>query len=256
MQRITPQHMMRLQNDVYSPLAAMAVPFLLKHLDVDYLNEEEQKFVNELRAWNFQVTAASRAATIYQTWFDSLEKIIWRDEFALSNKTVTYPAEQTLFENLSRDTAFRFIDNSNTPQVETLNQQVTTAFKMASAQLAKEETLGNLTWWKHKESAIQHLLRDAVPALGRSKIEAGGWGNVLNAFTKYNGPSWRMIVHLTPETEAYGIYPAGQSGNPGSRFYDSFVDDWVAGKYYRLWMMKESDKKDGRIIGKLYFSKA
>jgi penicillin amidase len=61
---------------------------------------------------------------------------------------------------------------------------------------------------------------------------------------------------LTPDTEAYGIYPAGQSGNPGSRFYDNFIDDWVAGKYYRLWIMKESEAKDKRIIGRLTFSKA
>jgi penicillin amidase len=256
MQRITPQHMMRLQNDVYSPLAAMVTPFLFRHLEVAHLDEREQKIANKLRNWNFRVTSDSKAATIYQTWYDSLEKTIWLDELAQTAKTVTYPSEQTLFENLARDSAFRFIDNINTPQVETLKQQVTAAFKMAAAQLAKDEAAGNLEWWKHKESAIQHLLRDAVPALGRYKIKAGGWGNVLNAFTKYNGPSWRMIVHLTPETEAYGIYPAGQSGNPGSRFYDSFIDDWVAGKYYRLWMMKESERGDKRIIGNLHFSKA
>ena len=39
-----------------------------------------------------------------------------------------------------------------------------------------------------------------------------------------------MIVSLTPETEAYGVYPGGQSGNPGSKFYDDFIDKWVAGK--------------------------
>lgn len=255
-QRITPQQMMRLQNDVYSPLAAMVVPFLFKHLDQEYLNGEEQKLAADVRNWNFQVTASSTAATVYQTWFDSLEKAIWTDEFARIGKAITYPSEQTLFENLVRDSAFRFIDNINTPEIETLRQQVTTAFKLAAGQLAKKAAPGGLEWWKHKESAIQHLLRDALPALGRYRIEAGGWGNVLNAFTKYNGPSWRMIVHLTPETEAYGIYPAGQSGNPASRFYDNFVDDWVAGKYYRLWMMKQSEKTDKRIIGKLQFNKA
>jgi len=137
-----------------------------------------------------------------------------------------------------------------------LNQQVTTAFKMASSALDSLQTAGSLEWWKYKKSAIQHLLRDAVPALGRTNIKAGGWGNVINAFTKYNGPSWRMIVSLTPETEAYGIYPGGQSGNPGSPYYDNFIDDWIKGKYYRLWIMKKSEAGDKRIIGKLTFSKA
>jgi penicillin amidase len=127
---------------------------------------------------------------------------------------------------------------------------------MAAAELMTMEQNNTLEWWKYKRSSIQHLLRDAVPALGRSNIEAGGWGNVINAFGRTNGPSWRMVVHLTPEIEAYGIYPAGQSGNPGSRFYDSFVDDWVAGKYYRLWMMRKEEATDKRIIGTLHFSKA
>ena len=256
MQNITPQDMMRLQSDVYSTLAADAVPFLLKHIDTDYLNEEERRYLNEVQKWDFQVTAETRGATIYQTWFDSLEKVIWKDELDQVKKTISFPDEQTLFENLARDSAFAFIDNINTPQVETLNQQVTTAFKMAVSELEKIENAGKLAWWKYKESSIQHLLRDAVPALGRSNIKSGGWGNVINAFTRTNGPSWRMIVHLTPEIEAYGIYPAGQSGNPGSKHYDDFIDEWVAGKYYRLWMMKASEAGDKRIIGKLHFSKA
>ncbi|WP_121355430.1 penicillin acylase family protein [Flavisolibacter nicotianae] len=256
MQRVTPQDMMKLQYDVYSSMAADAVPFLLKHVEENYLNSDELRYIRDLKNWDFRVTTTTRGATIYQAWFDSLEKVIWSDEFAQVKKTVAYPVEQTFFEILARDSAFHFIDNINTPQVETLNQQVTTAFKMAAEALAKEEAQNGLVWWKHKGSMIQHLLRDAVPALGRLNVEAPGWGNVLNAFGKTSGPSWRMIVHLTPETEAYGIYPAGQSGNPGSKFYDNFIDDWVAGKYYRLWVMKESEAADKRIIGKLTFTKA
>lgn len=255
-QKITPQDMMRLQTDVYSTLAADALPFLLKHVDENYLNTDEVIYLDELKRWDYRVTADAKGATIYQTWFDSLEKVIWADEMSQVKKTFTMPGEQTLFENLVKDTAFHFIDNINTPQVETLNQQVTTAFKMAAAEISTLNKKGGLLWWKYKSSSIQHLLRDAVPALGRFDIKAGGWGNVINAFGKTHGPSWRMIVHLTPETEAYGIYPAGQSGNPGSKYYDNFVDDWVAGKYYRLWIMKESEAKDRRIIGRLHFSKA
>ena len=31
---------------------------------------------------------------------------------------------------------------------------------------------------------------------------------------------------------------AGQSGNPGSRGYDAFVQDWLAGRAYRLLFLK------------------
>jgi penicillin G amidase len=51
------------------------------------------------------------------------------------------------------------------------------------------------------------------------------------------------------------VYPGGQSGNPGSKYYDSFVDNWAMGKYYRLWVMKLGDQNDKRVIAKLSFSK-
>ena len=256
MNAVTPQDMMKLQNDVYSPMAAEAIPFLLRYLDENYLDSDELKMADSLKRWDYRVTANSGAATIYQIWMDSLEKVVWADEFAQVKKTITYPDERSLIQNLKRDTAFHFVDNINTPKVESLRQQVTTAFKMASSTLIELQTRNSLAWWKYKDSYIRHLLRDAVRPFGHYNIEAGGWGNVINAFTKDHGPSWRMIVQLTPETEAYGIYPAGQSGNPGSRFYDNFIDDWVAGRYYHLWVMKESETNDKRIIGKLSFSKA
>jgi penicillin amidase len=63
-----------------------------------------------------------------------------------------------------------------------------------------------------------------------------------------------MIVHMTTPIEAYGVYPAGQNGNPGSRFYDNFIDSWVEGKYYRLWFMREGDKTDRKVKWILKFN--
>ena len=83
---------------------------------------------------------------------------------------------------------------------------------------------------------------------------ANGSANALNATSTDHGQSWRMIVHLTPETEAYGIYPGGQSGNPGSIFYQPFVKDWAAQEYYKLWMMKSSEKTDSRIKAVMHFT--
>jgi penicillin G amidase len=40
---------------------------------------------------------------------------------------------------------------------------------------------------------------------------------------------------------ARGIYPGGQSGNPGSRRYDDFVSDWAAGKAYDLQFLSHPD---------------
>jgi penicillin amidase len=95
-----------------------------------------------------------------------------------------------------------------------------------------------------------------VLPFGRRGLEVSGDRDAINAIYGTHGPSWRMVVHLTTPTEAYGVYPGGQSGNPGSRFYDSFIDTWIRGNYYTLWMMKLSEKGDKRIIGTLTFTKS
>jgi penicillin amidase len=40
-----------------------------------------------------------------------------------------------------------------------------------------------------------------------------------------------MVVDFG-EMKQYVIYPGGQSGNPGSKFYDNMVPSWAKGEYY------------------------
>ena len=86
-------------------------------------------------------------------------------------------------------------------------------------------------------------------------LPIGGGKHSINAAREDHGPSWRMIVSLTPETEAYGVYPGGQSGNPGSKYYDDFIDQWVQGKYYTLWMMTKEEVNSKKVKWKMSFKK-
>lgn len=265
MNEISVDDMMHLQNDYYSVTAESVRNILLKYVRENDLNDDAKKYLNLVRNWDLYTTANSTATTVYQTWFDSLKVGIWRDEWAKdslvvwSNQlqgdslTIPYPTEQTLLEWINKDSAFKYIDNVNTTQKETINDIVTQALQKATPELKKEEVAGKLEWAKHKDPMIYHLLKTAVLPFAE-KIPVGGWGNVINAVTETHGPSWRMIVQLSNPTEAYGVYPGGQDGNPGSKFYNNFVDNWVKGKYYRLWLMKQNEAKDKRIIGTLTFT--
>ena len=54
-----------------------------------------------------------------------------------------------------------------------------------------------------------------------------------------------MVVALGDVPEAYAIYPGGQSGQPGSRYYDNSIDDWVRGHSYRLqYFMSEQEAEE------------
>lgn len=253
MSNITPADMQRLQTENYNLFAETALPVLIKNIDETKLTPEELKYLTIAKEWNLRNDPDEKGPTVFHSWYDSLETVIWSDDFATVPQPWDLPEEFTLIEGLLKDSAYRFVDDKRTTEVENLVSMVTKAFKNAVPALAAAEKDGRLVWSRFKDSGIQHLLRQA--ALSRFHLTTGGGTHVINATKKFHGPSWRMIVHLTDETEAYGVYPGGQSGNPGSKYYDSFVDNWSAGKYYRLWVMKSNEGADKRIQSRLIFAK-
>ena len=63
-----------------------------------------------------------------------------------------------------------------------------------------------------------------------------------------------MVVALGPEVEAWGIFPGGETGNPGSPHYDAFVDDWVDGKMYELLYLRSADDVGDRVMATTFLS--
>jgi penicillin amidase len=105
---------------------------------------------------------------------------------------------------------------------------------------------GDYNWNAYKSTYVGHLLQ-ALPAFSRFNLPIGGGGNIVNATKKNHGPSWRMIVEMSSPPTALGIYPGGQSGNPGSKYYDNFIDDWAAGNYHNLNFLQSDIKTDAVI---------
>jgi penicillin G amidase len=193
-------------------------------------------------------------ATVFVLLWRNLRPVIFDDEYANAPKPVQMPFESTLLESLLRDSAWKFIDNINTPQKETLADVCRLALKNASKELKDAEAGGRLEWARYKDTRVSHLIK--LEPFSSLHLPIGGGDNVINAARDVHGPSWRMIVSLTQKTEAYGVYPGGQNGNPGSKYYDNFVQDWAEGKYYSLWLMTKEEKGDKRIKWKMNFSKS
>jgi penicillin amidase len=238
MNDITPEDMQHLQMDNYNSFAEMARTVFFKYLDENALNSDEKKYVDLFKTWNLRGDADQKGATVFKAMWDSLEKEVYADEFSKSVLPLPWPDRPVLVDRLLRnDTSFKFIDNINTTKKETINELVLAACKKATVYLKEVDSKGNLAWAKYKDTRVNHLLK--IPALSRLHLQIGGGENMVNATKETHGPSWRMIVHLTDEIEAYGVYPGGQSGNPGSKYYDMFIDAWAAGKYYRLLFIKK-----------------
>ena len=139
----------------------------------------------------------------------------WGDELAGSPIPLTKPEAYVLVEQMIKDTNFSVADDIRTAnKIESLKDQVILGIENATIKLAQLEKENKLSWSAFKATRVMHLTK--TDALSRLNLPIGGGVNIINATTEAHGPSWRMVVHLTDEIEAYGLYPGGQSGNPGS----------------------------------------
>ena len=254
MSGITPDDMMKLQNNYFNTSAEDAKSILLGYVKENELDVSGKKYLDIFKNWDLMASPDSKGQTVYQCWWDSLMEGIWKDELSTTHSLSPWPSEQTTMELLKKDSAMKFIDNINTPQKETLYDIVTMALQKASVDLAKDEAQGKLEWTRFKNPTVYHLIK-SLKGFARPGLNVGGANNIINAVTHSHGPSWRMIVQMTTPTEAYGVYPGGQSGNPGSKYYDDYLDSWVAGKYNKLWFMQEGDRTDKNVKWVMKFKK-
>lgn len=252
LQRITVRDMEKLQTDNYCVLGEFSKDILLK-TDETKLGAAEKRYFDIYKGWNFRNDAKERGATVFDTWWKELEEAVWGDEINSSGLPMPWPNESTLVESLHKDPAYHFVNNIKTPQTETLQDLLVLSLKNATEKLKMIEAEGNLEWSRFKDTKVQHLLK--IPAFSRLHVPIGGGSGVINASKADHGPSWRMVVHLKDETEAFGVYPGGQSGNPGSRYYDNFIDTWAKGDYYNLWIMRRSDGIEKKVKWVMRFAK-
>lgn len=253
MSNITPQDMMALQTDNLDMSAVMMKPLIIANMKESELDAAGKKYYEMFKMWDSRNEVGSKGPTVFENFWKNFEKVVFDDEYANAPKVNIRPFVSTLVEGVLKDSAYKFLDDISTPQTETLADNITAAFKKAVPQLQKLEAEGKLEWEKYKATRVNHLAK--LAPFSRMNLPIGGGTQCINATKADHGPSWRMVVSLTAKTEAYGVYPGGQSGNPGSKYYDSFVDQWAAGKYYSLWMMTKEETTDKRITSKITFNK-
>jgi penicillin G amidase len=251
-QQATPGDMMQLQNNNYNVFAEIAAPLFIKYMNESALDTDGKKYWDILKKWELRNDAKEKGPVVFDILWNRFEKLVWQDEIKKTNSKL-WPDEPTLLEGLLKDSAYLFVDDINTPQKETVQDLLLQAMKESLPEFKKAEANFGLEWAKYKGTRITHLLK--IPPFNSANLSIGGGQHIINASKSNHGPSWRMIVQLTPETEAYGVYPGGQNGNPGSKYYDTFINYWVEGKYYPLWVMKKSEVNDKRVKHKMNFGK-
>ncbi|MCX7744525.1 MAG: penicillin acylase family protein [Flavobacteriales bacterium] len=239
MQKITVEDMMKLQNDNFNLQAAESLPLMLKLLgDVT----EGAEYIEILEKWNYMNDALAEAPAIYEEWFAHLDSLIW-DELHIQGKMIEIPQEFYtiwMMHNYPHHSIFDI--KSTTDNVETLEDLIQLSFHKTQKSLNywKEVHKENLTWYNYKSTSVQHLAR-LIP-FSQTNIQIGGNKRIVNACDSRWGPSWRMIVSLEKPVKAYGVYPGGQSGNPGSPYYTTGIEKWSKGEYFTLNFMQHAEE--------------
>ncbi len=236
-----------LHNNNYNLKAAEIVPYMLETMDISGLTTEEKAIYDEIKAWQFNNDIDEVGPSIFRQWYESVNNMVW-DEFDVEDTALDTPFDYQTIYLLKTKGDDAFMDIVDTPEIETAKDLFLLAFKKAAEHLLElKEENGDYEWLTYKATYAGHLLQ-ALPAFSRFNIPIGGDRNIVNATSEDHGPSWRMIVEMTSPPTALGIYPGGQSGNPGSKYYDNFIDDWAAGKYHSLNFL-QSDTATDVIIG-------
>jgi penicillin amidase len=241
MENITVEDMKTLQFDDYYLLAAEALPKMIELLDRDIASEPyAKKYLKELQDWDYYADPNQKAPSLFYTWWQKSYDQIWQDLIKLNVPVVEPSYYQTVYfmTSNSEDEVF---DWKDTEVKETAATHINKGFEQMVEQMkAWEEKEGDYAWANFKHTTIQHLIPQ-FKSFSVANVYTGGGRGMVNATSERHGASWRMIVELGEEITALGIYPGGQSGNPGSKYYSNFIQKWAKGEYLNFGLrQKES----------------
>jgi len=231
--KITPATMQAIQNDVMDVHARKVLPSLLQAVDRSFLNEEEKLLLKKLSQWNLLYAPKEVGPSLISNWWKQMSKLAFSDE---TGDSLPYPSKKVMNAMVFQP-QHPLWDNIKTEEKETLTQIATQAWKANIAELTERhqkwnDATRNWAWGSAKGTFLQHVAR--LDGFGTSELFMGGGPTMVNATSKRHGPSLKIVVATGDHPEAYAIIPGGQSGNPGSRHYDNFVENWRQGNLMKL----------------------
>ena len=239
----------RMLVDTASRRAAAVAPKMLEALgDGAGLSERAKRALALLRGWDFDAKADRPEAAIFFMTYRKASIAALEDE--LPAPAVKFFLAQRYSTNTS-DAWFSVAahpvwDDRRTPQVETRDLAVRTAFEAAVGELFDSQGGEPSTWrW-----GALHWTRPMHAFGGRSaldgtvnleKVEASGewdsiWkshfdlGNEKAPFKVVAGPVWRTVVDLADPAHAAWVVDTGASGWPLSPHYGDQFEAWKRGE--------------------------
>lgn len=247
MSQITVDDMKALQFDDYYLHAKEALPVMIGLLGNEFDSDPiATKYLDQLKSWDFYADPNQKAPTLFYIWWEKTYNKIWRKWADFGVPVVMPNNYQTvlLMANSPQDLVF---DLDNTPTQEMAGDHVKQGFKEFLSSIQEwESSEGDYSWANYKKTSIQHLVPQFA-SFSVKNIYTGGGRGMINATSERSGASWRMVVEMGDEISAFGIYPGGQSGNPGSKFYSNFIPIWANGEYLNF-NLRSKEQSEGVLF--------
>lgn len=233
-------NMMLLQLDDINIRARKAVPVMSSL--IDSTNLEKPELLNSLGDWDFSMDANKTEPTLFHYWWTNFSNRVWADVFD-DDRNIPYkrPSSTRLLELMIHEPDARVFDKSTLGSSVKLPQLLAESWNESISHLRNHsDNPDNWNWWKFNNVSVPHIAN--IPALGKSKIKTSGASVAVNASSSEHGPSWRMVVSLEDEVRGWGVYPGGQSGDPGSENYDAFISAWADGAFFPLHFFRTAEE--------------
>lgn len=246
-QQARPEEMMVLQNDNYNLKAEMSLPFFLNHLDTLNLSAQAREVYAGLKKWNYYNDIEQSAPSVYEVWWRMFYRELWQD-FRLDSLPLNKPGPYHTIQMLQDQPELLFTLNPVNDPEQQLTQLIQTTYQQAIDSVSQwsEVKQQDYNWGRFKSTGIMHIL--GLEAFSHPDVAVGGYDHIINANDERHGASFRIIMEMSHPVKAWTIFPGGQSGNPGSKFYDNYIDRWRNGKYLEVSIMDPNTKADNILF--------
>ena len=255
----TTETMASIETDVTDHLALeLRTPLVgaLTAAGIGRSTADRQAALRLLDRWNAAMTANSGAAALYWTWLDDYAHDVfgpwWKADHVPVKKDANLasaldPATsasvdqdlQAWSRTAPADSPFTLPDGT----VRTPAQVMVQAFDQAVATLVRKDGAPSTWRWSRLQSREFPSLT-AAPALAYGPRGSSGDSFTPDAADGYpiaeTGPSWREIIAVGEPRSgeaaftSTGVYPGGQSENPLSPWYETWVETWWDGRSHPL----------------------
>lgn len=240
-----------MHDDTVSLQAKLLVPFLL---DATITSDRGRYALDTIRQWDFDVTAESGAAAIYEVWLVHLGRKLLAPRLgaALADLYIARKGPEGLRTLLRYPSKAWFGAHGPAARNRALGETLETALDEL------EQLLGSdMEAWRwggiHRLDLVHSAAAftddpDVVALFTAGSVEPPGDHQTVNnggymapfAYLPSAGAGWRHIIDLADPDAAVGVAVAGQSGNPTSPHFSDMVELRFTTRYHPLPLSREA----------------